>query len=298
MAFAFNNFFSRSTLILLRIPFSYLLMPVFFLGLNASGLHSISNAVLLFIVWHLFIYPSSNAYNSTQDNDSGSIGGVKNPPKPTKSLFYWTIILDLIGLLLSLYINVYVFLLVLIYIIASKSYSWRRLRLKKYPWLSLFIIGFFQGVVVFSSVSLSQNIPFNKLLELPHSLYALATFLMMAGIYPITQIFQHEDDLKDGIKSLSFTLGYKGTFIFSGIFQVLFLITLSFIWIYINNTPVSLLLFLILLGPSLLVIGKWAAKVWENPKFASYSYAMKTNSIAASCMNLFFIIEPYIVNLF
>jgi 1,4-dihydroxy-2-naphthoate octaprenyltransferase len=41
--------------------------------------------------------------------------------------------------------------------------------------------------------------------------------LFIGSVYPLTQIYQHEADKKDGVTSLSYKLGYSGTFVFSGI---------------------------------------------------------------------------------
>ena len=45
---------------------------------------------------------------------------------------------------------------------------------------------------------------------------AACTF-QIAGVYPLTQIYQHEQDLADGVTTISYKLGYRGTFIFSAI---------------------------------------------------------------------------------
>ena len=56
----------------------------------------------------------------------------------------------------------------------------------------------------------------------------IAASLLIGGFYPLTQIYQHEDDLEDGVKTISYKLGYKGTFIFTGIVYVLAFTMLGF----------------------------------------------------------------------
>ena len=60
----------------------------------------------------------------------------------------------------------------------------------------------------------------------------LACSLQIAGVYPLTQIYQHEQDLADGVTTISYKLGYKGTFIFSAIMfafcNVCYLIDLNY----------------------------------------------------------------------
>jgi len=75
----------------LRFPFSILLMPVFLLVSLELGFagdnFSWQSWVLVFIALHLFIYPSSNAYNSYQDSDEGSIGLIKNTLKKRARIY-------------------------------------------------------------------------------------------------------------------------------------------------------------------------------------------------------------------
>jgi 1,4-dihydroxy-2-naphthoate octaprenyltransferase len=69
----------KSTLLHLRIPFSFFLMPVYWFALSQSSTLHTDKAVLVFILLHLLIYPASNAYNSFYDKDESSIGGLENP---------------------------------------------------------------------------------------------------------------------------------------------------------------------------------------------------------------------------
>jgi 1,4-dihydroxy-2-naphthoate octaprenyltransferase len=74
-------------------------MPVFLFAIcleNAENLEI--SLLLLFLILHLLVYPASNAYNSYMDRDEGSIGGLKHPPKVTRSLFYVSLMLDLFAL--------------------------------------------------------------------------------------------------------------------------------------------------------------------------------------------------------
>ncbi len=99
-----------STIQLLRFHFSFFLMPVYWFALGQTHNINFNDALLIFIILHLLVYPSSNGYNSYMDRDTGSIGGLKDPKQPTRQLFFITIILDIIALLLSLFISVYFFI--------------------------------------------------------------------------------------------------------------------------------------------------------------------------------------------
>ena len=144
--------FSKNAFTLLRIPFSFYLMPVYFFALSQCNTINYTHAVLIFFILHLFIYPASNGYNSYQDQDETSIGGLKNPPKATKDLFYLTLLFDLIGLALSLFVGITFFIGTLIYMVISRAYSYKGIRLKKYPVLGFLSVIIFQGAVSFLNI--------------------------------------------------------------------------------------------------------------------------------------------------
>ena len=77
----------KSTLIHLRFPFSFFLLPVFLFTIACLPDFAWSRFVVVFGILHFFLYPASNGYNSYFDKDEGSIGGVKTPPKVTRELF-------------------------------------------------------------------------------------------------------------------------------------------------------------------------------------------------------------------
>jgi 1,4-dihydroxy-2-naphthoate octaprenyltransferase len=86
------------------------------------------------------VFPSSNGYNSYHDQDEGPIGGLAAPPKSTKLLLYLSNTMDGIAIILSFLINVHFALFVAIYIIASRLYSNRNIRFKKYPFIGVLVV--------------------------------------------------------------------------------------------------------------------------------------------------------------
>src|SRR5678810_1255918 len=122
-----------STIKLLRIPFSFFLSPIYFFALAQVPEINWFNAVLIFFILHFLIYPASNGYNSYMDRDTESIGGLERPPPPSRELYYLTIVLDLVAIGLSFLVSPFFAAMMPLYIGASKAYSYRRIRLKKYP---------------------------------------------------------------------------------------------------------------------------------------------------------------------
>lgn len=276
----------RSTLKLLRIPFSYFLMPVFFFAVSQSEGIIWQNAIISFFVLHLFIYPASNGYNSYMDEDEGSIGGLKNPPKPTKNLFFASLVFDIVGLLLSLIIGVEFMFAVLLYMLASRAYSYKGIRLKRYPIIGFLTVIIFQGAFTFWMVYHFVSAEPKTISEIIYVLVG-ASFLI-AGVYPLTQIYQHEADAVAGDYTISYRLGYTGTFLFTAAMFVIanVLILLHF---KTNNQLYLFYIFQGFLFPVVAFFGYWFAKVLKDKSQASFENTMRMNTLASTCMNLCFI---------
>ncbi|MGZ3930906.1 MAG: UbiA family prenyltransferase [Bacteroidia bacterium] len=279
----------KNTFILLRLPFSYFLMPVYFFALSEAHTISVTRAILVFIVLHLLIFPSSNAYNSYMDQDEGPIGGLKNPPKATRQLYHAANILDALALLIAGFINLPFLAGTLIYILSSRAYSYKGIRLKKYPIAGFLIVALVQGGITFLAVVAGiSNVPFSANEGIALLPAAAASALLLGGVYPLTQIFQHEEDKKSGDISISILLGYTGTFLFSAL---LFISANAILFFYYNSQndlrPFSLLQLFLL--PTVLFFVYWFIRVFKDTAQASFENTMRMNIISATCMNACFI---------
>lgn len=281
---------SRSTILHLRIPFSVFLMPVFLFALGTSFKPPLFNIVLVFAVLHLFIYPASNGFNSYFDKDEQSIGGLKKPPKVSKQLYQISLLFDLIGVLLALLVNLQFALMVFIYGMISKAYSHPLTRIKKYPWGSWFIAGFFQGFFTFWMAYAGINSAGLSVILGP-GVYvpAMLSSMVLWGSYPMTQIYQHEEDVKRGDITLSYKLGIKGTFVFTGI---VFLVATIGFYVYFNvYYQVKVFYwFLLFMVPILVFFNIWFAKVLKDPTNADYDHTMKLNAISSLALSAFFVL--------
>jgi 1,4-dihydroxy-2-naphthoate polyprenyltransferase len=277
----------KDILTLLRFPFSFFLMPVFLFALSQSGNVNELHVWVLFIALHIFIYPSSNAYNSFMDQDESSIGGVKHPPKATKKLFYVSIFMDTIGLLLGATIGIGVFVGLLLYILASRLYSYRGVRLKKYPIIGFLTVVVFQGGFVFVVCQMAFGGVHS------HPLAAVASSFLISGVYPLTQIYQHQEDKKDGVQTISILLGYRGTFLFS---MSQFGLAAGCLFFYFQQLQAlnSFTLFSLFLIPATGYFAYWMVKVWRDTQAASFDHAMRMNLIASASMNACFVLLIYL----
>jgi 1,4-dihydroxy-2-naphthoate polyprenyltransferase len=305
----------KSTIQLLRLPFSFFLMPVYWFALGQVVDRDLGRSILIFIILHALVYPASNGYNSYMDRDSTPIGGVEHPLQPTRQLFRITLFMDMLALLLGFFISFYFVAGLAIYILASRAYSYRGIRLKKYPVAGYLTVITCQGALVFFIVYQGCHVPADSLSDQVTHLFSglsphheagpgipanpdlsthasweamLASSLLIGGFYPLTQLYQHEADRKDGVTTISLLLGYKGSFIFSGLMYAIAFLVLAYYFIssleikefYVLATcllPVSVYFFI------------WAGKVWKDPARANFSNTMIMNRLASLCANAGFI---------
>jgi 1,4-dihydroxy-2-naphthoate octaprenyltransferase len=274
----------RSTIQLLRFPFSFFLMPVSWFALSWVQHIQFAHALLLFCIIHFLLYPSSNGYNSYMDRDTDSIGGLERPMLPEKELYYVTIAMDGLAILLALLVSVYIATLLCCYIICSRLYSYRGVRLKRFPILGYLTVILNQGGLLFLMVyhgagDAATPTPWDGM---------LAACFLIGGFYPITQVYQHNADEKDGVRTISMLLGTRGTFIFCAIMYLLAFGILF--WHYRQSQQLWLfgvLQFFFL--PVLVYFFWWVTQVWKDPAKADFKHTMQMNWLASACTNLGFI---------
>ena len=279
-------FFSKSVFLHLRLPFSLLLLPVYLFALSSASSINNSHALVVFIILHLLIYPASNAYNSYFDKDEGSIALIKNPPKVDKSLYITAITLEWFAVLLSFLVNWPFALGVIIYNLLSKAYSHPSIRLKKYPVISFLVVFIFQGGFIyllcfyaFADVFLGFTAD--------AFLAAIICSCLIGASYPLTQVYQHEEDFKRGDKTLSLLLGIKGSFLFSGI--VFFIgLSLMFLYWFRQNQLINFYVFASLSLPILVYFIWWFNQVLKDKANANFKNAMQMTLISGVVMLAYF----------
>ena len=236
------------------------------------------------------LYPSSNGYNSFQDQDETSIGGLRNPPKVSRNLFYATLFLDILSVISGLFISLYFSLFVLIFVLVSRAYSYRKLRLKKFAIIGFLTVFIFQGGFVYLMASSAISpVSFKNFFSLNSILCMSISSLFIGSIYPLTQIYQHEADRKDGVISISYKLGYSGTFVFS---SALFIVAsiLMFYFFNLKHKIISVEIFFIIMLPVIVRLSIWFNKVRKDTQNANFENTMAMNLLTSSCMNLYFLV--------
>ena len=284
------SWFDKSTVKHLRLPFSYHLMPVFLFALSQTRDINWGKACAAFAILHLLIYPASNGYNSYQDKDETSIGGLKHPPKVSGSLFYVTLLFDITGVLAALVVSVYFSLFVLLYVLISRAYSYRKLRLKKYAVAGFLTVMIFQGAFTYFMVLSAIDREFTPVSFSVGSISCIiAASLFIGSVYPLTQIYQHKADRNDGVTTISYKRGYTGTFVFSGLLFSLAVVLLYYYFTGLGR-QIYFILFLGLMLPVVIRLLVWFKNVRKDSSMADFENTMTMNMLASTCMNVYFII--------
>jgi 1,4-dihydroxy-2-naphthoate octaprenyltransferase len=196
---------SSATLRHLRLPFQLTLAPLFLWGaFLAGGRVGVATAVA-FVALHLFLYPAATAFNSVYDRDEGPVGGMKAPPPVPEGLLRVSIALAAAGALLAAaagwgFLFLYGLLGALLF-----GYSHPVTRWKSSPWASSAVIAVGQGALGFLAgwVAAAPLQPVSEAV-LAGSAAAALTAL---GLYPVTQVYQIEEDRTRGDRTLAVALG-------------------------------------------------------------------------------------------
>ena len=285
----------KSLILHLRLPFSWFLLPIFLAALCISPNFDGKRLGLVFLILHFLVYPASNAFNSYFDKDEKSIGGLKNPPPVNKGLYYASLLLDLLAIWLAFKISIWFAGCIVIYSIASRLYSHPSVRIKKYPVTGLLFTSFFQGYFTVCAAYLGLNgyEPWN-LMNPKVQLMGLLSSLLLMAIYPLTQVYQHEEDARRGDLTISRVLGIRKTFIFS---ISVFIISAAGFLLYLENflfVPQPGL-FLFSIAPAAVFLVYWFRKTFIDSTAADYSKTMWFNFFAATGMNFYFF-KAFLIN--
>ncbi len=279
----------KRALPLLRIPFSLFLMPIFWFGLSALREPlSWGRVAAVFVVLHLLVYPASNGYNSYYDRDEGSIGGLKAPPKVTPELLLLVRLFDALAVLGAVLLGWVFAVLVVVYLLVSKAYSYEGIRLKKYPLLSTAVVVVFQGAFTFLMSQVGVGASPSVLFEKTNLLLALVSTLFLCGSYPLTQIYQHQEDAQRGDRTLSLRLGIRGTFVFAGGGLLAGALAMGVAY-WLRGELRNLLIFLVATGPVVALFSRWAWLAWHDPAHANFEWTMRMNQVSSLCLSAAFI---------
>ncbi len=192
----------------LRAPYQLTLAPIFLWGFFLARPDASWRSVSAFLAFHLFLYTGITAFNSFYDRDEGAIGGLQRPPTVHVSLLPLALGLQGLGILPALPAGRGFLAIYFTFMALSALYSHPRTRWKSHPLRSLLVVCGGQGALGFLAGWVAAGR--GELLSAAALLGIAAATLTTLGLYPLTQVFQIEEDRRRGDRTLCVLLGADG----------------------------------------------------------------------------------------
>jgi 4-hydroxybenzoate polyprenyltransferase len=163
------------------------------------------------VLWVLCLNGGTLALNSAYDKDEGDIAYLRQPPPPPRHLARFSLGLMVLGLLLASLLPGEFQAAYAICLVLSVLYSVPPVRLKTVPgadWL-INMVGF--GTLTPYAGWAATGLPLHP----APGVVLLGFCPLFAALYPLTQIYQFEEDTRRGDRTLALTLGPRRSLLIS-----------------------------------------------------------------------------------
>jgi 4-hydroxybenzoate polyprenyltransferase len=234
----------------------------------------------------VFLYAGATAFNSYYDRDEGPVGGLERPPPVLPALLPLALGMKAIGAVLAALVNLPFLVVYLAFAALSLAYSYPRVRLKAHTWGSLLTVGFGQGVLAFLAAWAAVQGELASALSAQGVLGAIAATLLILAIYPLTQLYQVDEDSARGDRTVAVVWGARACFLFAeGCVVVGGAAMLAVLWLEFGWWDVALVGLGLLV--ELVAIASWAARYDPRQILANYRRVMRLNTLSAGGLSLY-----------
>ncbi|MBX3000744.1 MAG: UbiA prenyltransferase family protein [Caldilineaceae bacterium] len=247
---------ARTLFIHLRLHFQILLAPIFLWGVFLAGGSPNLPFWIAFVAFHLCLYGGTTAFNSYYDRDEGPVGGLEKPPPVVNALLPFSLILQGIGAGLATLVNLPFLVIYLIIFVMGAAYSHPHTRWKANPLGGLATVAIGQGVLAGLGGWVVANADLAAISPL-HWIGLIAASAITVGFYPLTQIYQIDEDLGRGDLTFAAWVGPRGSFIYAIIVMTLAALALLFVILRLLG-PLNAGMVAIFYGGLLAFIVHWA----------------------------------------
>jgi 4-hydroxybenzoate polyprenyltransferase len=280
----------KTLVVHLRLHFQLLLAPVFLWGwLIAGGGFSLAMAIG-FVALHVFLYSGATAFNSYYDRDSGPVGGLERPPPVPRSLLPLALLMQVVGWVLAALVNLPFWLACGTFIGLSSAYSHPRIRLKAHTLSSLLVVGFGQGVLAFVAAWAATRGEVASAWSVDGALGAAAAMALILALYPLTQLYQIEEDAARGDRTLAVAWGPAGCFRFSLVFTLIGGAAML-VGLLRRFGPVDAALVGVGLGAQFVAI-LWLARGFDSRRIVeTYRRVMGVNALSAGALGAYLLVR-------
>ncbi|HLR24872.1 MAG TPA: UbiA family prenyltransferase [Fodinibius sp.] len=196
----------------LRLHYQFLILSgAYLMGSLVSEGFYFKDFLIQFLNVHVLLFGGATAYNSFWDKDEGPIGGLSNPPEMAGWMWSVSLGIQAAGFVVAwlaglIFTGFYTISLLLFWLYSSPLTRW-----KSHPHKSFAAIGISTG---FNPVMMGVIASGGSLDRLSVWIIALGVMLILLSLYPISQVYQMEEDSRRGDRTFALAYGKKGVLIF------------------------------------------------------------------------------------
>lgn len=201
----------RIVLVHMRLVIQMLLAPVFLWGWLLSPSSMTPRFVIAFVSFHLFGYTGATLFNSFYDRDEGPVGGIERPPPVSPSMLPISLLLLSTGFVLACLVSPAFLVIYACLAVLAIAYSHPSVRLKRRPFLSTFVVGIGQGLLVYSAGWVTTGTGWTEIDVQKAFAGMWPPALLIMGGYLFSQIYQAREDRARGDQTLTVRLGPRRT---------------------------------------------------------------------------------------
>lgn len=180
----------------------------YFLAVGVAGVmrgEQLVSALLGMVLWVVFLNGGTLAINSAFDKDEGDIGYLKSPPPVPRHLALLSLLLMAAGQILAIQLPRGFAIAYGVCFAMSLLYSVPPIRLKAVAGLDWVI-----NMVGFGTLTPYAGYAATGHRATPAHVLVLISFMpLFASLYPLTQLYQFEEDQRRGDRTLALILGMK-----------------------------------------------------------------------------------------
>jgi 4-hydroxybenzoate polyprenyltransferase len=279
----------------LRLHFQLLLAPVFLWGWLIAG-GGLSQAILIgFVAFHAFLYSGATAFNSYYDKDVGPVGGLEHPPSVSPALLPFSLAVQGVGWLLAALVNLPFFLIYGAFLGLSFAYSHPRIRLKAHTLTSLVVVGFGQGALAFLAAWAAVRGEIASAWSLDGALGTVTAVLLILALYPLTQLYQIDEDAARGDRTVAVAWGPKRSFTFALVCTLLggvaMVVLVSRRFGGVDAAVVGVGLY-----AQVVIISRFAKDFDPDKIVQNYRRVMRLNALSASALGAYLVVRLVLSN--
>jgi 1,4-dihydroxy-2-naphthoate octaprenyltransferase len=236
--------------------------------------------LVAFISMHVFAYGGATAFNSYYDRDEGPIGMLAEPPPVTPGLLPFSLAVMAIGWALAWTVNPPFFWLYGAMCALAMAYSHPAIRLKARPLPSVLTVAIGQGAGATLAGWLAATGHPASAFGPIGLLGILGATLLTTGLFPLTQIYQIEEDRQRGDDTFVVHWGPQTAFRFSQAAWLLSLPPLALVvgqvFSWAEAAVIVVFVITVVIG-----ISRWAQSFRPEAIMANFRRTMRLSALAS-----------------